>query len=282
MLLTQTLYPVNSDRTELTEMVWKRSVVILVIAGCASTVLGCGASSETASPSGEQSKRATDQPIAIPASGAAILTSLTKAANIKSAGHPSSFEAMESDGVQLAMPKNWLTIDPLDTDAMNTNSEALSAQAGAEVAQGDNRILFARNAMNRLGQTDATARVSVRSSGAGTQAQFREALESESTDAIDAELRAAGEATGRVMKQLPFVKHYELVDAGIRRNNTLVCMWNKTEIDNGRGPMIVDAWVCPLGSRTLKLTTSYRKEKAMLFAATIDYIWNTLSVTDNK
>jgi len=63
---------------------------------------------------------------------------------------------------------------------MNKNSEAVGAQAAAEITKGDSRILLARDAIVKFGLTDATARVSLRSSGLGTLAQFRETLEKES------------------------------------------------------------------------------------------------------
>jgi hypothetical protein len=100
---------------------------------------------------------------------------------------------------------------------------------------------------------------------------------SEDPKAIKAEMQAVGEETRRMMVKVPMVREYRLIDTDVQHNAALACMWTRTEVDSGQSLRVIDGWVCPLGNRTLKLTTSYRKSKAILFEATVNHIWRSLS-----
>ena len=62
----------------------------------------------------------------------------------------------------------------------------------------------------------------------------------------------------------------------IDRNPYLVCSLSSFEGDLGRGPLISDTWVCPLGDRTIKLSTSYEKGLQSIYRPTVEHVWRSL------
>jgi hypothetical protein len=189
--------------------------------------------------------------------------------------NPSAFFTREFEGISISLPKNWRWMDQADSESLNTNSEALGDSVGMAVNQGNNTILVAGNAFDDAKVSVATVRLSVRSASTLSQAELRQAL-SEPQAEIEREIVGQSEMTATAMQKLPQVKYYEVTGGGLRQNGALVCAWSGFEYDIGKGPTVSDTWVCPVSNRTLKLTTSYAKSRANLFASTVDHIWRSL------
>lgn len=191
--------------------------------------------------------------------------------------NPSAFEKKTFDGVSISFPKNWRLIGKSDSDSLNTNSEAMSEAVGMAVKQGNNIILLAAVALDDAGATKATLRLSVREGSEISQFDLREALK-EPKDQLEHEIMEAAKPVAEAMNKMPSVSYHLVTGGGIRENNSLICIWTQYEYDLGKGASISDSWVCPASNRTLKLTASYPKSQSALFAATIDYVWRSLSI----
>ncbi len=181
-------------------------------------------------------------------------------------------------GVSIAVPKDWHWMGAADASSLNTGSEALADSVGIEARQGKNTVLLAGNAFNDEKQSVVTMRVSVRSSADMSQADLREGSKepAASTNEI---LRQGAETTAVAMRKVAGMSYYLVIDASLDQNASLICIKTSFEYDQGRGAMISDSWVCPLGNRTVKLSTSYQKSRANLFSATVAHMWRSLTVT---
>lgn len=177
--------------------------------------------------------------------------------------------------VQVDLPKNWTYMDRRVADHLNTSSEAVIKLAGVSVGQGDNKILVAANAYDSQGKSRATVRISVRAAPSVTQSQIRE-LATQSTVTIESQLRPTADETARAMLKVPGVKSYMVRAVKLDQNDSLVCLQSSFEGDLGHGPLIFDTWVCPLGDRTLKLSTSYAKNSRSLYWPTLNLVWQSL------
>ena len=172
-------------------------------------------------------------------------------------------------------------MDDVDSNALNTNSEAMGDSLGLDVNQADNAILIAGNALDGSNKTTATMRVSVRSRPGLSQADMRQGL-SEPQDEIEEELMKAADQTAGQLRKAPHVVLYEVRGAGLRRNDAVVCTWMGFRYDLGRGPMIGDTWICPDSSRTVKLSTSYQESRSALYEATINRMWQSLNLNPSE
>lgn len=192
-------------------------------------------------------------------------------------GNPSSFFTKDFNGITVSLPKSWKWMDHADAESLNTNTEAVGESVGMKIDQGNNTILVAGNAFNDAEDSVATVRLSARSAPTISQAELRLALNDPQTN-IENVLVGQAEHTAMSMRKLPYVIYYNVIGAGLRQNGSLICTWSAFEFDIGKGPYVSDTWICPLSNRTLKLTTSYSKARANLFAATVDHIWRSLSL----
>ncbi len=194
---------------------------------------------------------------------------------------PSAFFKKQFDGgISVELPTNWRWMDASDAASLNTSSEAVADSVGFEVNQGNNTILLAGNAFNDDKQSVATLRVSLRSSALGSQADMREGLKDPQRD-VEAAMLIELETTAAAMRKLPTTRYYRVVGGSFKQNPSLICIWSGFESDVGRGATVSDLWVCPLGKRALKLSASYHKDRANLFAPIIAYVWRSLSATSN-
>ena len=183
--------------------------------------------------------------------------------------------------VQVDLPRNWTYIDKKIADHLNTSSEAMGNFAGVNIAQGDNTILVAANAYDSQGKSKATLRISVRAAPNITQAQMRE-LSSQPAGIIESQLRPSADETVKAMLKVPGVKFYAVRAVKLDRNDALVCSLSSFEGDFGRGPVISETWVCPLGESTLKLSTSYEKGLQTIYGPTLARVWRSMQAPAPK
>jgi len=177
--------------------------------------------------------------------------------------------------VQVDLPRNWTYMDRSMADHMNSSSEAAAKLAGVAIEQGDNTILVAANAYDSKGKSKATLRISVRAAPSVTQAQMRE-LVTQPTSDIEAQLRPTADETVKAMLNAPGVKSYSVRAVKLDRNDSLVCFLSSFEGNLTHGIILSDTWVCPLGDRTLKLSTSYAKSSQSIYRPILELVWQSL------
>lgn len=190
----------------------------------------------------------------------------------------SAFAKLDFGGnTYIEVPRNWTYLDANLRRHLNTGGEAVTRLAGISPNPGENVILVAGNAYTSFRTSSATLRLSVRRGDAPTQGDMREV--SKLTKKELAQLLApVAEETRRVMVGVDGVKSIRAVDAKIASNQGITCMFFEFETDTLDGVKLSQTYVCPLGSRTVKLSTSYRKSERALFHPVIKYIWQSLHV----
>ena len=189
---------------------------------------------------------------------------------------PSVFASHKfSGGFSVDIPENWEILGPRQADDLNVYSEVVTNSIGLPSGQGNNKILVAANALNDAGQTIATVRLSVRAYAELTQSEMRIGMKEERASLRNLML-AQSEQTAKSLRSADGVKYYKVRDADTVGNDHLTCMWSSFEYDIGKGATVSDSWICPLGDRTLKLSTSYNKSAARLYAPIIEHIWRSL------
>lgn len=187
----------------------------------------------------------------------------------------SGFFAQKIDRYALRLPKNWRWLDRPDAAALDAKANALTSAQGFGANAGTNDVLIAGNALDDTKRSIATIRLSVRPGKAASQVEMRQALQ-EPQSSIAREIFAEAEKTASAMRRRPTTSYYRVIGGAFRQNASVVCLWTGFEFDVGKGPTVSDTWICPLGDRTLKLSTSYSKAYAARLATTIDHTWRSL------
>lgn len=189
----------------------------------------------------------------------------------------SAFATVQFDEfARISLPRNWTYLDKQVADHLNTSSEAIGRIAGLVINQGDNKILVAANAYDENGKTKATVRLSVRMAPSPNQDDFRE-IARQSPSAIEAALLPSAKETVEAMLKVPGVKSYRIRGVKLDENNALLCTLSSFEGDYGGRWVVSDTWVCPLGDRTIKLSTSYERRLESVYRPTIEYVWRSLT-----
>lgn len=193
-------------------------------------------------------------------------------------GGKSAFATVKLRDLQVDLPRSWTYMDKRVADHMNTSSEAAVNLTGLSLSQGDNEILVAANAYDDQGKSKATLRISLRTAPSMSQAQMRE-LAAQPASVTEGYLLSAADETVKTMLNVPGVRSYAIRAVKIDRNSELVCSLSSFEGDFGRDIVISNTWVCPLGDRTLKLSTSYQKSLQSIYSPTLDRVWRSLRVS---
>lgn len=181
------------------------------------------------------------------------------------------------NAVQVDLPRNWTYLDPVIASHLNTASEATGKIVGLALPQGDNQVLVAANAHDSGGKTRATLRVSVRADQNLTQAHMKEASAMPPAEAATM-LRPSADAAVKAMLQVPGVKSYRISELRIDSTGSLICTLSRFEGDFGGRLMISDTWVCPAEGKSIKLSTSYEKALASIYAPILTNVRQTLAV----
>lgn len=189
---------------------------------------------------------------------------------------PSAFTDHRFDGeIRVSIPSSWAELDDKLANDINTASEAIASQANAGGGQGNNEVLIAANAFDGVGATVATVRLSVRSWAELNQAEMRQGAR-ENPDDLRPMMLMLSENTAKSLRALPNAKYYTVRDVGLAENDSLFCMWSSFAYDIGKGPTVSDSWVCPMGDRTIKLTTSYIEGLSSVYSPIMAHIWKSL------
>lgn len=177
----------------------------------------------------------------------------------------------------IEVPRNWTYLDENLRRHLDTGSEAVTRLAGIAPNPGENIILVAGNAYTSSRTPSATLRLSVRRGDSPTQENMREVAKLPKKELAQL-LAPVAEETRRVMVGLDGVKSVKAVDARVASNRGMTCMFFEFETDASDGAKLSQTYVCPLGNRSIKLSTSYRKSEATLFHPVIKYVWQSLRV----
>lgn len=190
-------------------------------------------------------------------------------------GKPRTFFSKRFEQVSIQLPSGWHWLNRDDATALDESAEAFTSSIGFDAKSEPNNVLAAGKAVDDTGRSIATVRLSLRPGKAASQIEMRQALR-EPQASIRREIVAEAEKTASAMRRLPTTSYYRVTGGAFRQNASVACLWTAFEYDVGRGPTVSDTWVCPLGDRTLKLSTSYAKVNAAQFANTIEHIWRSL------
>jgi len=177
----------------------------------------------------------------------------------------------------IEVPRNWTYLDENLRRHLETVSEAVARLAGITPNPGENLILVAGSAYTSFRTPSATLRLSVRWGNSPTQEDMREIAKLHKKDLTEI-LAPIADETRRVMVGLEGVKSVKAVDARIASNQGLTCMFSEFETDASDGVKLSQTYICPLGNRSVKLSTSYRKSEATLFHPVVAYVWHSLRV----
>lgn len=188
----------------------------------------------------------------------------------------SSFAKLQfGETIFLEVPRNWTYLNEQIRQHLNTASEAVGKLAGFPVSQGDNQILLAANAFTSFKTPSATLRLSVRPGAAPTQANIRE-LAKYPKDELNSTFGSILEETARSLRSLEGIKYAKAIDLRIEHNKYISCIFTEFEYSKPDGVSLSKTWLCPMGDKSVKLSTSYRKTEAALFKPVITRVWESL------
>lgn len=196
----------------------------------------------------------------------------------------SAFITMDLGGIaRLALPRSWTLTDAKISEQINTSSEAAARLGGLEINRGDNRVLVSANAFDSMGNVQATIRLSVSPAPGLSQADMRE-LSALTNEEVQPILKSQFMQASEALLNVPGVKSLNVKLTSINQNNSLVCMRVTSEFERDLlyGIFVSDYWICPLGDRAIKLSTSYKKDLESIYRPTIEYVWSTLEARNEN
>ena len=84
------------------------------------------------------------------------------------------------------------------------------------------------------------------------------------------------EETRRVLIGVDGVTAAKPGNSRLVTNQGLLCMFFEFQTDTLDGTRLSQTYLCPLGDRAVKLTTSYRVSEARLMRPVVEYVWQSL------
>ena len=78
------------------------------------------------------------------------------------------------------------------------------------------------------------------------------------------------------------VKSYRTTELRLDTSGSLACLLSQFEGDYGGRVMMSETWVCPTADRTIKLSISYEKVLASIYAPTLVHVRRSLSIPGNR
>ena len=189
-----------------------------------------------------------------------------------------SFAKLDFAGTTfIEVPVNWKYLDENIRKQLNIAGEATVRLAGITPNTGENVILVAANAYTSSRTPSATLRLSVRRGKTPTQAEMREASRLP-RKVLSQLLAPIAEETRRVMIVNSGVKSVTTTASSVVSNRGIVCMFFEFEIDSTSETSLYQTYVCPLGERSVKLSTSYHKSEAKAFRPIIEHVWQSFQI----
>jgi len=185
-------------------------------------------------------------------------------------------ELVVGEGIHIEVPRSWKFQDDAANKHLNALTEKLIHTAGVPSNSGQNVILVMARTFTSFDAPSASLRLSVRNGRTFSQVAMGEAAKVSKAKMRD-EFSPWMKNIKKSMANNFGVK-LKTVDYGVTSNKDLVCMFFIAELSMPDGLEINQTYVCPLGERTVKLSTSYRKAEAKQFRPVIDHVWQSLQV----
>jgi hypothetical protein len=161
---------------------------------------------------------------------------------------------------------------------MNSFSEAVAKLNGINLNQGNNNILITANAYNASSKfPTASLRVSVRPAESPTQKDMRELARYPESELQEVFNPIAAQVK-QAMLSIDGVKNYKIVDRKVVKNSSVFCFYVQSQSKLPSGIMIHQTYICPMGNKSVKLATSYKKSDKTQFKPVLDYVWSSLRV----
>ena len=178
----------------------------------------------------------------------------------------------------IEVPRHWTYFDENLRKHLDTATEATTRLAGISRASAEHVILVAGNAQTSSRGTSATLRLSVRRGPGLTQAQMREVAKVPKAELAKL-LAPVLEDTRKVLVGVDGVTGAQpSSDVRLVTNQGLLCMFFEFQTDTMDGARLSQTYLCPLGDKAVKLSTSYRVSEARLMRPVVEYVWQSLRI----
>lgn len=193
----------------------------------------------------------------------------------------SSFAKLQfGETIFLEVPRNWEYSNKQIRQHLDTGSEAVGRLAGFPVAQGDNQILLAANAYTSSKTLSATLRLSVRPGAAPTQADVQEFAKYPKAE-LNTVFGPMLSETAQLLRSMEGVEYVKALDSRVESNGYINCIFIEFEYAKSDGISLSQSWLCPMGNKAIKLSTSYRKNEAALLKPVIMHVWKSLRASND-
>lgn len=183
-----------------------------------------------------------------------------------------------NDEIQISIPRNWDYLDESMKKHLQTGSDAMIRTTGLPHDSSENTILIAGNAHTSNKSTIATLRLSVRNSDAPSQSDMYK-LSNLSKDEISQVLAPVVKSTHKELdsyfKGMSKTKESNI---SIVNNKTVMCILVNTESTRSDGNWLTQVYMCPLSTKSVKLTTSYRISNEILIKPVVQHVWQSLTI----
>jgi len=177
----------------------------------------------------------------------------------------------------IEVPRSWTYLDKELNKRLNTFSESIARLAGVPPNPGQNIILVAGKTYTSFHTSSATLRLSIRHGNGPNQTLMQE-IAKLSKPEVAQFLSPIANQTQKAMVRVAGVRSAKAVDAKVAAKKGLICIFMEFETDASDGLKLSQTYICPLGNRSVKLSTSYRKSEAKLFRPIVEHVWNSLRI----
>ncbi len=189
----------------------------------------------------------------------------------------SAFAKLDFGGeIYIEIPRNWTVLDENLRNHLNTSSEAITRLAGLPQSANDNVILVAANAYTTFRTPSSTLRLSVRRGQGASQSDMAQVARMPQAE-LQAALAPIAEQSQKAMLGIDGVMSATFLGSRVASNKTLYCMFFEFETVVPDGTKISQTYVCPYSTKTIKLSTSYRKSESAMFRPVIEQVWQSLN-----
>lgn len=194
------------------------------------------------------------------------------------AGAAKQFRRVEYAGVRLEVPVGWSYDDERLREALNTSTGDMLRLAGKPSDQSNNEIVIAGHAPGADGENAATMRLSLRHAPAPTQAEMRAGLKTVTQTQVNEIVVPAMTDTARMLENTMGAKNVRPLTGTIAHTTTAICLFTEFEYE-----ILAERWrgqtyICPAGTRTVKLASSYKVTEEAEWKPTADHLWQTFAI----
>lgn len=188
----------------------------------------------------------------------------------------SAFSKLDFGGaITVEVPRNWTYKNENLRRRLNTEGEAATRLLGITPNPGENIVLVAANAYTSFQTASATLRLSIRRGESPSQADVRELSKASRSELLQL-LGPVTSESHKAMMNTGLVKSIKTLDARILSNQSLHCMFFESEALFADRTELLQTYICPMGDKSIKLSTSYLKSEAPLFRPVLQHVWLSL------